>query len=79
MSFNLQSATDCIKDHFDDATDIDETVTWLEGWICGYTDSDHLTDQVSRYRAHDQLFEYLRTLREANLWIKERDIYDSYD
>lgn len=59
----IQSAKDCIKDHFDSDDDKDNTITWLEGWICGYTDQDHEYGKEESSKVHDELFYYLDQLK----------------
>jgi len=46
-----------LKDQFKDSGDS----SWLEGWICGFTDQGRYgvdTDTI-----HDELFEFLKVLR----------------
>ena len=54
---NLEGAKRSIKDQFDDFGDS----SWLEGWICGYTDREHGYEDSTE--VHDALFEYLDELR----------------
>ncbi len=62
MPLNLESAKSGLKDLFDNGPSDD--TAWLEGWICGYTDADHCYDRELNDKVHDELFDYLKELRE---------------
>lgn len=52
----LQCAKDYIEEQFNENGDS----AWLEGWICGYTDNDHETQEW-----YEELFEHLNNLRKG--------------
>ncbi len=62
MPLKIGEAKATIKDLFDNGPQDD--VSWLEGWICGYTDADHGYDRELNDKVHDELFDYLKELRE---------------
>jgi len=51
----LEDAKANITDQFNDIG----SVAWLEGWICGFTDTEH----VDTSDMYDALFEHLHTLK----------------
>jgi len=59
MPIDMDRAKAYIKEQFDETGDS----PWLEGWICGYTDDDHMIENCDA--VHDELFDYLQLLREG--------------
>jgi len=56
---DLEDAKRYIKEQFEETGDS----SWLEGWICGYTDFDHGYPAEESDAVHDELFDYLHELR----------------